>query len=146
MLMFKWFWTVFSLGAPEGLAKTIKCFKLTPNFHEPVQETNSLTGFWWVFSSEGSLDSLQTRQTGGSNLILILGWITFELLLLELFHFVFCVGCGNFVVCYGCAIMTFFNSSCFNFHQVFLQNFEEKTELILFLVVPHEEKGFKKVV
>ena len=26
----------------QGLAKTMKCFKLTPNFNEPV-ETNSLT-------------------------------------------------------------------------------------------------------
>ena len=29
--------------------------------------------------------------------------------------------------------MTFVNSFCFNFYQLFLQNFEEKTELILFL-------------
>ena len=43
-------------------------------------------------------------------------------------------------------MMTFVNSSCFNFYQLFLQNFEEKTELILFLVVPHEKKGFTKVV
>ena len=42
--------------------------------------------------------------------------------------------------------MTYVNSSCFNFYRVFLQNFEEKTESILFLVVPHEEKGFRKVV
>ena len=41
--------------------------------------------------------------------------------------------------------MTFVNSSCFNFYQLFLQNFDEKTELILFLVVPHEE-NFPRVV
>ena len=29
-------------GRIQGLAKTMKCFKLTPNFNEPV-ETNSLT-------------------------------------------------------------------------------------------------------
>ena len=29
-------------------------------------------------------------------------------------------------VCYGCAITTFVNSSYFNFHQLYLQNFEEK--------------------
>ena len=27
----------------QGLAKTMKRFKLTPNFNEPVQKTNSLT-------------------------------------------------------------------------------------------------------
>ena len=34
--------------------------------------------------------------------------------------------------------MTFVNSSCFNFYQLFLQNFAEKTELIQFLVEPHD--------
>ena len=38
--------------------------------------------------------------------------------------------------------MTFVNSSYFNFYQ---QNFEEK-KLILLSVVPHEKKGFSKVV
>ena len=30
-------------SSSQGLAKAMKCFKLTPNFNEPVQETNSLT-------------------------------------------------------------------------------------------------------
>ena len=35
-------------------------------------------------------------------------------------------GLRYFVVCYGYAIMTFVNSSCFNFYQLFPQKFEEK--------------------
>ena len=35
------FYFVFK-SRSQGLAKTMKCFKLTPNFNEPV-ETNSLT-------------------------------------------------------------------------------------------------------
>ena len=40
------------------------------------------------------------------------------------------MGYGNFVVCYGCEIMTFVHSSCFNFYQLFRQNFEEKINYV----------------